>query len=130
MPRTGYREAKSLIVYVEIDRYATDTIQVVTGCKLGARTMKYVDDGKLAATFVDLPTGNAVRLAAREGAREKAALYRRQGWTKPKAEVIAYKVTPDEELFRIEHVLVQIPVEDIPGSPRRRAICNECGRGS
>lgn len=40
-------EAKRLVVYVEIDRCAADAIQVVTGCKLGKRTMKYVDYGKL-----------------------------------------------------------------------------------
>ncbi len=75
-------EAKRLVVYVEIDRCATDAIQVVTGCKLGKRAMKHVDYGKLAATFVDLHTGSAVRVVAREDAREKACLYFRPGWTR------------------------------------------------
>ena len=120
---------KRLVVYVEIDRCATDAIQVVTGCKLGKRTMKYVDYGKLAATFVDLHTGDAVRLAAREDAREKATLWYRPGWTRHEVEVAAYKAMLDEELFYIEHVLVQIPVEDMPGPPLRRVICDECGEG-
>jgi formylmethanofuran dehydrogenase subunit E len=122
-------EAKRLVVYVEIDRCATDAIQTVTGCKLGKRTMKYVDYGKLAATFIDLPTGKAVRLAAREEIREKAAAYRHQRWTKHEAEVAAYKVMPDEELFHIEHVLVEVPIEDLPGPPLRRVICDQCGEG-
>ncbi len=122
-------EDKRLIVYVEIDRCATDAIQVVTGCKLGKRTMKYVDYGKLAATFVDLRTGAAVRVAAREDAREKASFYCRQGWTKHEAEVAAYKAMSDEELFHVERVQVEIPVEDMPGPPLRRVICDECGEG-
>ena len=122
-------EPKRMIIYVEIDRCATDAIQVVTGCKLGKRTMKYVDYGKLAATFVDLHTGKAVRVITREDAREKATLWHRPGWTRHEAEVAAYKVMPDEALFRVEQVLVQIPVEDMPGPPRRRVICDECGEG-
>ncbi len=122
-------EANRLIVYVEIDRCAADAIQVVTGCKLGKRTMKYVDYGKLAATFVDLQSGDAVRLVAREDAREKATLHRREGWTRHQAEVATYKVMSDEELFHIEPVLVEIPAEDMPGPPLRRVICSQCGEG-
>lgn len=122
-------ETKRMIVYVEIDRCATDAIQIVTGCKLGKRTMKYVDYGKLAATFVDLLTGNAVRLAVREDARDKAVLYRCQGQTKYDAEVVAYKAMPDAELFNVEKVLVQIPAENMPGPPLSRVICHQCGEG-
>lgn len=120
-------EDKRMVVYVEVDRCAADAIQVVTGCRLGKRTMKYVDYGKLAATFIDLHTGDAVRLVAREGLREKAALRRREGCTKHEAEVAVYKVMSDEELFHIERVVVQIPVEDMPGPPLHRVICEQCG---
>lgn len=118
-----------MVVYVEIGRCATDAIQVVTGCKLGKRTMKYVDYGKLAATFLDLHTGDAVRVAVREDAREKASLYCRQGCTRHEAEVAAYKIMPDEELLCINRVLVQIPIEDMPGPPQHRVICEKCGEG-
>lgn len=122
-------EAKRMVVYVEIDRCAADAIQVVTGCKLGKRTMKYIDYGKLAATFVDLQTGDAVRVVAREDAREKATLYHREEWTKHQVEVAAYKAMSDEELFYIEPVVVEIPAEDMPGPPLRRIICDQCGEG-
>ena len=45
---------KNLIVYAEIDRCMTDAVQVITGCSLGHRSLKYIDYGKFAATFVDL----------------------------------------------------------------------------
>lgn len=39
---------KNLIVYAEIDRCMTDALQVITGCTLGHRALKYVDYGKFA----------------------------------------------------------------------------------
>ena len=122
-------EAKRMVVYVEIDRCATDAIQVVTGCKLGKRTMKYMDYGKVATTFVDLKTGAAVRVVAREDARQKATLYQSEGGTKYEAQLKAYKKMPDEELFNVEKVLVHIPAEDMPGPPCKRVICDQCGEG-
>ena len=47
-------DRKRLVTYVEIDRCATDAIGMVTGCRLGKRTLKFRDWGKMAATFVDL----------------------------------------------------------------------------
>ena len=57
-------DRKRLITFVEIDRCATDAIMVVTGCRLGKRALKFRDWGKLAATFIDVNTGRAVRVAA------------------------------------------------------------------
>src|SRR5688500_7328220 len=66
------KDRKRLITYVEIDRCATDAIGVVTGCRLGKRALKFRDFGKLAATFVDLGSGRAVRIAALESSRQDA----------------------------------------------------------
>ncbi len=61
---------KRLLTVVEIDRCATDAVSLVTGCRLGKRSMKFLDYGKVAATFVDLETGHAIRVVARDdGAR-------------------------------------------------------------
>ncbi len=66
------KDRKNIIVFVEMDRCATDAVQSVTGCSLGHRTMKFMDYGKMAATFLNLKTGRAVRVIAREDSREKA----------------------------------------------------------
>src|SRR5580698_1659256 len=66
------RDRKRLVTFVEIDRCATDAIGVVTGCRLGKRALKFRDWGKMAATFVDVSTGQAVRIAARESSKERA----------------------------------------------------------
>src|SRR6478752_1442035 len=59
-------DRKRLVAFVEIDRCATDAIGMVTGCRLGKRTLKFRDWGKMAATFVDLSAGTGVRIVALE----------------------------------------------------------------
>jgi formylmethanofuran dehydrogenase subunit E len=120
-------EKKRMVVYVEIDRCAADAIGVVTGCQLGKRTLKYLDYGKLAATFVDLKTGRAVRLAARAEARQQAGRYHREGMSPADTQVVAYQEMTDDELFAITPVNLTVPEMDLPGPPRRRVICDACG---
>ncbi len=121
--------SRDLLVYVEIDRCAADAIQAVTGCKLGKRTLKYRDYGKLAATFVNVDTGEAVRVAAREDARDAAWRYAPEGVSKPEAQLHAYQVMPAEELFTVTRVIVDVPAFDMPGHPVSRVICDVCGEG-
>src|SRR3954453_13581080 len=65
-------DRKRLVTFVEIDRCATDAVTVVTGCRLGKRALKFRDFGKVAATFCDLRTDRAVRVAARESSKQLA----------------------------------------------------------
>ncbi len=65
-------QRKRLVTFVEIDRCATDAIGVVTGCRLGKRALKFLDFGKMAATFCDLQTGRAVRVVAKESSKQRA----------------------------------------------------------
>ncbi len=120
-------DRKKLIVYVEIDRCATDAIQSVTGCSLGKRSLKWMDYGVMAATFVNLETGEAFRIIAREESRELAAQYCPEIENKYKRQIEAYKVMNDEELFRVQKVKVKIPEKDMPGRPSRRVQCEMCG---
>ncbi len=120
-------DRKKFIVYVEIDRCGTDAIHTVTGCTLGKRSLKFVDFGKMAATFVHLETGKAVRVLALEASRHKAKNYFPDIEDKYKCQLEAYKVMPDEELFEWKNVTVDIPDEDMPGRPIRRVQCETCG---
>jgi formylmethanofuran dehydrogenase subunit E len=121
------KDRKSLIVFVEMDRCATDAVQSVTGCSLGHRTMKFMDYGKMAATFVNLKTGRAVRVIAKEEARDKAKEYFPEIEDKYKAQLEAYKIMSDNDLFDIMDVKVDIKPEDMPGRPLRRIRCDSCG---
>ena len=121
------KDRKSLIVFVEMDRCATDGVQSVTGCSLGHRTMKFMDYGKMAATFLNLKTQKAVRVVAKEEAREKAKEYFPEAENKYAAQLEAYKVMADEELFDVMNVSVDIKPEDMPGRPLKRVQCDICG---
>ena len=121
------KDRKKLYVLVEIDRCATDAIQSVTGCSLGKRSMRWMDFGIMAATFVNLETGKAVRITAREESRELAAKYCPEIENKYQRQLAAYKVMPMDELFTIQAVRANIPECDMPGRPIRRVQCEECG---
>ena len=120
---------KRLLTFVEIDRCATDAVSVVTGCRLGKRSLKFLDYGKVAATFVDLETGRAVRVAAREDARDKAKELFPAIADASQAQLEAYKVMENEDLFDLQAVRVNLQPEDLPGRPRSRVICAQCGEG-
>ena len=120
-------DRKKIYLFVEIDRCATDALQSVTGCSLGKRTMRFMDYGKMAATFVNLSTNQAVRVVAREEAREKAKEYFPEIKDKYQCQLEAYKVMPDWELFTCQEVKVDIPPEDMPGRPLSRIRCDGCG---
>jgi formylmethanofuran dehydrogenase subunit E len=122
-------DQKKIIAFVEIDRCAADAINTVTGCRLGKRTMKYYDYGKLAATFLNTQTGDAVRIVALDSSREAADRTFPDIENKYQRQLQAYKQLPDEELFKIERVQVEVPIEDKPGRPVSRVACAECGEG-
>jgi formylmethanofuran dehydrogenase subunit E len=120
-------DRKNLLVFVEMDRCATDAVQSVTGCSLGKRTMKFMDYGKMAATFLNLKTGKAVRILGREGARGKAMACQEATEDRYAAQIRAYRMMTDDELFTVMEVGVEIKPEDMPGRPMRRIRCELCG---
>ena len=122
-------DRKSLIVFVEIDRCAADAVNTVTGCRLGKRTLKYYDYGKLAATFLNVKTGDAVRVVALDSSREAADCAFPEIANKYERQLQAYKLLPEEELFKVERVRVELPPQDQPGRPVSRVQCDECGEG-
>ncbi len=120
-------DRKSLIVFVEMDRCATDAVQSVTGCSLGKRSMKFLDYGKMAATYLNLKTGKALRVFAREDSREKAKEYFPGIDNRYAGQLEAYKIMADAELFDVMEVSVKLQPEDMPGRPLRRVQCDSCG---
>ena len=93
------KDRKRLVTYVEIDRCMTDAIGVVTGCRLGKRALKFRDWGKVAATFVDLESGKAVRLAAKESSKALARQLHPEIESKNQQQMLAYREMPVDDLF-------------------------------
>lgn len=122
-------DRKRLVTYVEIDRCATDAIGVVTGCRLGKRALKFRDWGKMAATFVDLQSGRAVRVAAKESSKEAARTLHPEIENKNHQQMLAYREMADDELFTFQNVRVEVGQEDLPGYKGERMVCSVCGEG-
>jgi formylmethanofuran dehydrogenase subunit E len=122
-------DRKRLVTYVEIDRCATDAIALVTGCRLGKRTLKFRDWGKMAATFVDLTAGRALRVAARDDSRQLAARLYPHIEGPGRQQMQAYRDLPDADLFIEQWVRVPIDPGELPGRRGDRFLCPQCGEG-
>jgi formylmethanofuran dehydrogenase subunit E len=120
-------DRKRLVTYVEIDRCATDAIGLVTGCRLGRRSLKFRDWGKMAATFVDLASGRAIRIVALDSSREAARRLYPHIESESLKQKQAYRELPERELFREEWVRVSISPADLPGNKGERVSCARCG---
>jgi formylmethanofuran dehydrogenase subunit E len=122
-------DRKRLVTFVEIDRCATDAIGVVTGCRLGKRALKFRDWGKMAATFVDLGSQRAIRIAARESSKALAKQMHPEIENKNQQQMLAYREMRDSDLFTEEWVSVSLDPREFPGFKGERIACAICGEG-
>jgi len=123
------KDRKRLVTFVEIDRCATDALTLVTGCRVGKRSLKFRDFGKVAATFCDLGEDRAVRVVARESSKERARELYPEIADRNQQQMRAYRAMADDELFDHQWVRVRIAAEDLPGFKAPRALCQACGEG-
>jgi len=123
------KDRKRLVTFVEIDRCATDAVAVVTGCRLGKRALKFRDWGKVAATFVDVSTGKAIRIAAKESSKALARQMHPEIQDKNPQQMLAYREISDDNLFAMQWVRVDLPPEEFPGYKGERVTCEACAEG-
>lgn len=122
-------DRKKLLVWVEIDRCMTDAVSAVTGTRLGRRSLKFVDLGKVAATFLNLESDAAVRIAALDEARGLADTMFPEIPERRERQMRAYREAKEGEIFKIEPVKVKYTEFDLPGRPRTRVSCVKCSEG-
>lgn len=124
------KDRKNLIVVVEIDRCATDAIIAVTGLTPGRRSLKIKDFGKMAATFVDLSTGRAVRVCVKASSRRKgeelARTFADLGDEREQT-FKALEIMDEADLLDIREVTVNFHSSDLPGYPTGMTVCDACG---
>ena len=128
-PQNNKEDRKRLVTFVEIDRCATDAVAVVTGCRLGKRALKFRDFGKMASTFVDVQSGRAVRIAAKESSKALARKMHPELESKNQQQMLAYREMADDDLFTTQWVKVELPPEEFPGYKGERIVCDLCGEG-
>jgi formylmethanofuran dehydrogenase subunit E len=121
------QEGKRLLTIVETDGCAADAVSVSTNCWVGQRTLRVEDHGKVAATFADTDSGDAVRIVPRCAARQLAYQYAPEAKNKWQAYLLGYGRIPSSELFRVQSVMLRDPLEWIISRPGIRTDCDACG---
>jgi tRNA-Thr(GGU) m(6)t(6)A37 methyltransferase TsaA len=119
------RGTKRLIAFVESDRCMTDAVMAITGCTPGRRTLKVINAGKMAATFVDLTSGRAVRVTPAPGSRPPKG-----GPPSPEemqARCRQLAEMDEKDLLVVREVDVPLKPEDRPGPPAATVTCATCG---
>ena len=123
-------EGRNLVIFTEIDRCAVDAIISVTGRTPGKRSVKVVDYGKMAATFLDTGSGKAVRVSMRPEAQEKITALTQSympAKNEKSANIEALKVISESDLLKIQPVSVAVRPQDLPGESLRSVVCACCG---
>lgn len=118
---------KRLFTFVETDGCGLDGISTATGCTVGHRTMRVVDFGKMAATFVDTVTREAIRIVPSRESRIRAKDYMPESSNRWQAQLHAYQVMPDEELFTVTPVALTVSLDEILSKHGLRVLCELCG---
>lgn len=120
-------EKKRLLIIAETDGCFVDGLSAATNCTVGHRTLRVEDYGKAAATFVNTQTGRALRVAPALDIREKAYAYTPDETRHYFAQMTAYQVMPDDEMFIVAEVTLTTPIEAIVSRPGVRVNCDVCG---
>ncbi len=120
------RADKRLLVIAETDGCTVDGIIAATGCHVGGRTLRILDFGKVAATFIDTCTEESIRIVPRSEAREMSRVYAPAARNKWEAMLIAYQVMPASELFTVQSVALDIPISRIMSRAGVKSICEFC----
>jgi formylmethanofuran dehydrogenase subunit E len=121
------RKDKRLLVIIESDGCFADGVEVVTGATMGHRTLRLEDYGKMAATFVDVKTGRAVRVAPAVDVRARAYAYAPGERRHYFAQLVGYQLMPDDEMLTVHEVTLTTPVATIVSRPGVRVNCAHCG---
>lgn len=121
------RKDKNLVVISETDGCFVDGLEVAAGISPGQRTLRIEDYGKVAATFINVLTSDAVRLAPQPDVRERAFDYVPEETRHYFAQLLGYQRMSDSELFSFTAVKLSPSIEEIVSLPGLRVNCCVCG---
>lgn len=118
---------KRLLTFVETDGCFADGVSVATGCWLGRRTMRLMDYGKTAATFVDAKTDRAIRIRPHPDCRTRAPHYVPDAQSRWHTMLEAYQMMPADELLCWREVELSVSLKEIISRAGVRVNCEICG---
>lgn len=120
-------DKKQLLIISETDGCFADGVSAATNCTVGHRTLRVEDYGKVAAVFADVKTNIALRVAPVNDIRQRAYAYAPDEPRHYFAQMQAYQVMPDKEMFTINEVQLDTSIEAIVSRPGIRVGCDVCG---
>jgi len=118
---------KRVFCFVETDGCFVDGVVVSTGCSLGHRTLRLMDYGKVAVTFVDTTHQQAFRIWPKLTARIRAKEYAPDAADSWHAQLAGYQVMPTSELLCAQSVALTLDLKTIISQPGMRVTCGQCG---
>jgi formylmethanofuran dehydrogenase subunit E len=118
---------KRLFAFVETDGCFTDGVSVASGCGVGHRTLRVMDYGKVAATFVDTKTNHAIRIRPQPHSRIRAMRYAPDAIDRWHAQLAAYQIMPTAELLIAQAVELTVSLKTILSQHGLRVVCASCG---
>jgi formylmethanofuran dehydrogenase subunit E len=121
------RADKRLLVISETDGCAVDGLIAATACRVGSRTLRILDLGKVAATFTDTHTETSIRLVPLRKARSMAGEYAPQARNRWETMLRGYQVMPFDQLFTVQFVQLNSSLAEIISRPGKKAVCETCG---
>jgi formylmethanofuran dehydrogenase subunit E len=120
------RDPHDMIVISENDRCIADALQIITGTRLGRRSFKLKDCGKMAATFCNLKTGRAFRVWVKGNAFANKDYFAMSENEKKKFLDSALR-SEMSDVLEYMHVKVRFSPHELPGKPKIRVNCEKCG---
>ncbi len=137
---------EELVAIVENDACFVDAVQVITGCTFGKGNLIFKDYGKMVVTFISRKSGKGVRISLRQQefrSRERSEEHFRliqkvinneateeeikRFWELHNEKSKKVLETPEEELFVVRDVSIEIP-------PKARIepseVCGLCGEAT
>ena len=118
---------KRTLIIAETDGCFVDGLEAATSASVGHRTLRIEDYGKVGATFIDVRTGRAIRLAPLPDIRARAASLFPDARSRYHAQLDAYQMMPDDEMFSVSEVELTTPVQTLISRPGVRVNCDICG---
>jgi formylmethanofuran dehydrogenase subunit E len=121
------RSDKRLLVIAETDGCTVDGLIAATGCRVGSRTLRILDFGKVAATFIDTSTEISIRVAPSRQSRSLALEHIPDARNRWDAMLRGYQVIPNHELFVVQSVALNVSLAEIISKPGKKSECSHCG---
>jgi formylmethanofuran dehydrogenase subunit E len=118
---------KRLICFVETDGCFVDGITAATGCAMGHRTMRLMDYGKVATTFVDSKTEKAIRIYPHPESRQKAKIWAANDQDPWHTMLKAYQIMANEDLLCWKAVQLNLSLRVLTSQAGLRVNCEACG---